>query len=246
MGAGTQKIEEEVAALFPQARIARLDRDTAQNKAYETQTIREFGKGNIDILIGTQMLTKGFDFEGLSLVAVITADTFLGIQDFRADEKALQTLEQFRGRCGRRDEKGLLVIQTSQPEHPVYQSLLQNEAIGFSSSLLQERQDFGFPPYSRIIELTVKDIFEDRAERMASKLADSARKALNSDIRNTVTGPFPPAVSKVSDNHIRVIRICLRKDRNLPAHKKNIMNMLRRFEKENRYNGHITINVDPA
>ena len=90
LGAGTQKIEEEAASLFPNARIARLDSDTAQNKSYETQTIRDFGNGNIDILIGTQMLTKGFDFGGLGLVAVIAADTFLGIQDFRADEKALQ------------------------------------------------------------------------------------------------------------------------------------------------------------
>ena len=246
LGAGTQRIEEEAKALFPTAVIARLDSDITQNKNTENQIIKDFINGKIDILIGTQIVAKGFDFSRLNLVAVIAADTLLGMQDFRADEKAVQLLEQFRGRCGRRGEKGLFIIQTSQPEHPVYQSISMNETVEFSSFLLQERQDFGFPPYSRIIELTVKDIFEDRAERMASKLADSARKALNSDIRNTVTGPFPPAVSKVSDNHIRVIRICLRKDRNLPAHKKNIMNMLRRFEKENRYNGHITINVDPA
>ena len=246
LGAGTQRIEEEAKALFPGAVIARLDSDITQSKNTENQIIKDFGNGKIDILIGTQIVTKGFDFSRLNLVAVIAADTLLGMQDFRADEKAVQLLEQFRGRCGRRDEKGLLVIQTSQPEHPVYQSILQNEAIGFSSSLLQERQDFGFPPYSRIIELTVKDIFEDRAERMATKLAEATRRLLSSDIRNTVTGPYPPAVSKVSDNHIRVIRVCLRKDRNLPAHKNSMIDMLRLFEKESRYNGHITVNVDPS
>ena len=246
LGAGTQRIEEEAKALFPGAVRARLDSDITQSKNTENQIIKDFGNGKIDILIGTQIVAKGFDFSRLNLVAVIAADTLLGMQDFRADEQAVQLLEQFRGRCGRRDEKGLLVIQTSQPEHPVYQSILQNEAIGFSSSLLQERQDFGFPPYSRIIELTVKDIFEDRAERMATKLAEATRRLLSSDIRNTVTGPYPPAVSKVSDNHIRVIRVCLRKDRNLPAHKNSMIDMLRLFEKENRYNGHITVNVDPS
>ena len=119
LGAGTQKIEEEAAALFPHARIARLDSDTAQNKAYEAKTIKGFSNGEIDILIGTQIVAKGFDFSNLSLVAVIAADGLLGMQDFRADEKALQLLEQFRGRCGRRERKGMFVIQTSQPEHPV-------------------------------------------------------------------------------------------------------------------------------
>jgi primosomal protein N' (replication factor Y) len=106
--------------------------------------------------------------------------------------------------------------------------------------------DFGFPPYSRIIEITVKDIYEDRAERMASGLASAIGRTLDMDQHNTVTGPYPPAVSKVADNHIRSIRICLRKDRNLPARKKDIMNILHAFEKENRYTGHISVNVDPA
>ena len=132
LGAGTQRIEDEAAALFPEARIARLDSDTAQNRTYETKTIKEFSKGEIDILIGTQMLTKGFDFSNLSMVAVIAADTLLGIQDFRADEKALQLFEQFRGRCGRRGDKGLFVIQTSQPEHPLYQKITNNESVQFN------------------------------------------------------------------------------------------------------------------
>lgn len=240
LGAGTQKIEEEVAALFPQARIARLDRDTAQNKSYGTQTIREFGKGNIDILIGTQMLTKGFDFGGLSLVAVITADTFLGIQDFRADEKALQTLEQFRGRCGRRGRKGLFVIQTSQPEHPVYSMIGTERASGADMSLLQERKDFDFPPYTRIIEISIRDRFEDRAERHASALAQSLR------IRFGVTGPYAPVVDKVADQHIRVIRISMKKDKNLSMNKKTLTRIVQEFEKNRKYEGHLTVNVDPA
>ena len=245
LGAGTQKIEEEAKALFPTAEIARLDSDVSQNKTKENQIIKDFSEGRIQILIGTQIVTKGFDFSNLTLVAVIAADTLLGMQDFRADEKAVQLLEQFRGRCGRRTAKGRLVIQTSQPEHPVYQSIAQNTSTTFSSTLLTERKDFGFPPYSRIIELNIKDIFEDRAERMAAKLSNSIGTAL-SGTSSTITGPYAPGVSKVADNHIRTIRICLRKDKSLPLHKKTLMDALKVFEKENRYIGHISVNVDPA
>lgn len=245
-GAGTQKIEEEAKSLFPNAEIARLDSDISQNKSHQDQIIKDFTSGKINILIGTQILTKGFDFSKLSLVAVIAADTMLGMQDFRADEKAIQILEQFRGRCGRREDNGLLVIQTSQPEHPVYQSILNNEAAAFNLSLLTERKYFGFPPYSRIIEVVVKDVFEDRAERMSSKLNGILAKTISTDSRNSMTGPYAPAISKVADKHIRILRICLPKDRNLPVQKKNIMDAIRSFEKDNRYTDHISVNVDPS
>ena len=238
-GAGTQKIEEESAALFPAAQIARLDSDTVQNRNFEKKTIKEFSEGKIDILIGTQIVTKGFDFSSLSLVAVIAADSLLGVQDFRADEKALQLLQQLRGRCGRRSEKGKFVIQTAQPEHPIYTNLSNSRAGCFSLDLMQERQDFGYPPYSRIVEIEIKDSFEDRAERMAGRLR---RKLGNMNI----TGPYKPSVSKVADKHIQMLRISLAKDRNLKSNKGNIRNAILNFEKENRYDGHITINVDPS
>ena len=242
LGAGTQKIEEEARMLFPNAHIARLDSDTSQNKAYETKMIRDFAKGEIDILIGTQMLTKGFDFSGLRLVAVISADSLLGQQDFRADEKAAQLLEQFKGRCGRRGEKGLFVIQTSQPEHPIYANLTDRTCSSFSNSLMQERKDFMFPPYARIIEVTIKDIYEDRAGRMAARLAEEIRKSAT----QIVTGPYSPVIDRIADNHIRAIRISLRKDRNLKCSKAMLKNLIRDFEKDNRYDGHIVINADPS
>ena len=250
IGAGTQRVEEEIAELFPDARIARLDSDNAHNKKFEAKAIRDFSNGKIDILVGTQIVTKGFDFSNLTLVAVIAADSLLGIQDFRADEKAIQILEQFRGRCGRRDRKGLFVIQTSQPEHPVYQKIANNEAIGFSSNLLQERKDFDFPPFSRIIEISIKDNFEERADRMAGKLSDRLRKrfsAGNSSLLNgPVTGPYCPVVDKVADQYIRHIRISFRKDRTLAEKKSALLDIVHSFEGENRYEGHITLNVDPS
>jgi primosomal protein N' (replication factor Y) len=194
MGAGTQKIEEEIRSLFPDARIARLDSDTSQNRNYLTKTIKAFSKGELDILIGTQMVAKGFDFSNLMLVAIIAADAMLGIQDFRADEKAHQLLEQFRGRCGRRESKGLFVIQTAQPEHPVYRNISDSNLSG-SDFLMTERKDFNFPPYTRIIEISVKDIYEDRADRMAGKLNISLESALKAaDNLPMITGPYAPVV----------------------------------------------------
>ena len=242
LGAGTQRIEEEAAAIFPNARIARLDSDTAQSKTFETKTIKDFSKGEIDILIGTQMLSKGFDFSNLHLVAVISADTLLGLQDFRADEKALQLLEQFRGRSGRRGEKGLFVIQTSQPEHPIYQRIQKNEAVHFNDSLLLERETFNFPPYSRIIEIDIRDRYADRAERMAGKLADMLTKRFGM----AFSGPYTPAVDKIADEHIRAMRISLKKDKKLVSGKKDIMEIVQKFEKANKYSGHIILNVDPS
>jgi primosomal protein N' (replication factor Y) len=242
LGAGTQRIEEEAIKLFPNARVARLDSDTAQNKGYETQTIKAFAKGEIDILIGTQMVTKGFDFENLRLVAAIAADSMLGIQDFRADEKALQILEQFRGRCGRRSEEGLFVIQTAQPEHPIYQNLKSNETRTFNMQLLEERKDFNFPPFSRIIEITLRDKNEKRAYVMSCKLADKLSDIFSFDM---LTGPYQPVVDKIEDEHIRKIRVSLKKNRDLIINKTRLIQTVSEFESSCRYAGHITLNVDP-
>ena len=252
LGAGTQKIEEEAARLFPEATIARLDSDTAQNRNYETKVIKEFAEGSIDILIGTQMLTKGFDFSNLRLTAVIAADTMLGLQDFRADEKALQLLEQFKGRCGRRGTKGIFIIQTSQPEHPIYQRIAEGESKAFSDSLLAERKTFGFPPYSRIIEITIRDKSQKRADLMASRLAATLRTVYKAPsgqgllAASPVTGPYSPVVDKVNEEHIRCIRVSMRKDRTLAAKKAVLNETITKFEKEQKYSGYITLNVDPA
>ena len=258
LGAGTQKIEEEAALLFPEARIARLDSDTYADKKQESQIIKDFAAGKIDILIGTQMLAKGFDFSNLALVAVIAADTLLGMQDFRADEKALQLLEQFRGRCGRRENKGLFIIQTSQPEHPVYSKLNMSETStdaphDILQEMLQERHDFNFPPFSRIIEITFRDRYEDRAQRMALKLAGMLNQHFGSGAaRRTaleaspITGPYAPVVDKIADEYIRTIRVSLKKDRNLRSHKTAVRDMIATFEKAEKYTGHISLDVDPA
>ena len=236
LGAGTQKIEEEAASLFPEAVIARLDSDSSES---QRNIINDFTDGKTDILIGTQMVGKGFDFSNLGLVAVIAADGMLGIQDFRADEKALQLLEQFRGRCGRREKNGLFVIQTSQPEHPVYRNLSGADNTNLSETRLTERKDFGFPPFSRIIEITIKDNYADRVERMSVWLSERLSKF-------EMTGPYLPVIDRIADQHLRKIRICLPKDRTLFEKKKMIREIISRFETSYKYDGHIVIDVDPA
>ena len=255
LGSGTQKIEEETANIFPNARIARLDSDTAQSRKYETDTIRKFSNGEIDILIGTRMVAKGFDFSGLSLVAVLQADSILGQEDYRADERGLQLLEQFRGRCGRRGEKGLFVIQTSQPEHPVYQSMEgQLDGNGTMARFLGERKMFGYPPYSRVIGVIVKDYNQARVDLLSRELAEAIRGALGArlsfapGIQNSpdVIGPYSPAIDKISNQNIRQIRVLLPKDRSLVRNKETLAAAVERFEKEKKYSGHIALDVDPA
>ena len=252
LGSGTQKIEEEAATLFPSARIARLDSDTAQNRNYETKVIKEFAEGDIDILVGTQILTKGFDFSNLRLTAVIAADTMLGIQDFRADEKAMQLLEQFKGRCGRRGSKGLFIIQTSQPEHPIYQRIAEGETKTFNESLLVERKMFGFPPYSRIVEITIRDKSQKRADLMVSRLAATLKQVFKAPAgqgllaASPITGPYSPVVDKVNEEYIRCIRVSMRKDRTLASNKAVLNETVSKFEKDQKYSGYITLNVDPA
>ena len=255
LGSGTQKIEEEASKLFPNARIARLDSDTAQSRKYETDTIRKFSNGEIDILIGTRMVAKGFDFSGLSLVAVLQADSILGQEDYRADERGLQLLEQFRGRCGRRGEKGLFVIQTSQPEHPVYQSIDGKlDENGTMARFLGERKLFGYPPYSRVIGVVIKDYNQARVDLLSRDLGEYLRGALAvkvsfaPGVQNgpNVIGPYSPAIDKISNQNIRQIRVLLPKDRSLARNKETLAAAVERFEKEKKYSGHIALDVDPA
>lgn len=255
LGSGTQKIEEEASKLFPNARIARLDSDTAQSRKYETDTIRKFSNGEIDILIGTRMVAKGFDFSGLSLVAVLQADSILGQEDYRADERGLQLLEQFRGRCGRRGEKGLFVIQTSQPEHPVYQSIDGKlDENGTMTRFLGERKLFGYPPYSRVIGVVIKDYNQARVDLLSRDLGEYLRGALAVKVSfapgaqngPNVIGPYSPAIDKISNQNIRQIRVLLPKDRSLARNKETLAAAVERFEKEKKYSGHIALDVDPA
>ena len=243
LGAGTQRIEEEVRTLFPEASVARLDGDTARSPAYAKTVIQDFAAGRTDILIGTQMVTKGFDFQGLMLVAVLGADALVGQQDFRADERALQLLEQFRGRCGRRGTPGRFVIQTAQPGHPVYRQLAGSPD---DPAMLAERRAFRYPPFFRLIHVHLRDRDAERLEQLAPALADRLSDALGAGPGVLLTGPFPPAVDRVADEHLLLIRIHLAKDGNLTDRKAALRQCVLAFEEAHHWNGHVTLDVDPA
>lgn len=278
-GAGTEKIEEELKAIFPERTVARLDSDTSAKSGWQKKVLKDFADRKIDILLGTQMLTKGFDFDNLSLVAVLQADSLLGQQDFRADEKAMQLLEQFRGRCSRRGQEGTFVIQTAQPEHPVYQMLKSEDsaaagagswsvppkaslmsagdkseqlpapltAAEYKTGLLEERRAFHYPPYTRIINLIIKDGKPERLERLSSTLSLILRGSGTFPGQGVeVTPPFAPAVDKLRDEYIRIIRISLPKDRYLSANKSALSKAIDSFAAERKYDSHITIDVDPS
>ena len=241
LGAGTQKVEEELATLFPERRIARLDGDTPDTE--EAGIIRSFAKGNIDVLVGTQIITKGFDFDRLSLVAVLQADSLMGQQDFRADERAFQLLEQFRGRSGRRGKPGRIVIQTREPEHPVYARLSGSD----DADLLAERKLFGYPPYTRLIHISLKDSNEKRLDFLSKELRNALLAAFSdADTPPAVVGPYSPAVDRIAGESIRQIRVSLSRNKALTTLKRTLAQSVADFGKERKYAAHITVDVDPV
>lgn len=227
VGAGTEKIEEELRDMFPDARVARFDADTSEGKEGR-EILKSFAEGNIDILVGTQMVSKGFDFPGLTLSAVIQGESLIGINDFRADEKALQLLTQLRGRVGRRKVQGEMIIQTVLPTHPVF-------TLGDISPLLDERKEYGFPPFTRMIEITVRNRSELRLKDEAAQVADVIRRSGVPDF----DGPVPGVLERQQEEHI--MKFIIRLERTRAAEMKK--NLLR--ENLSLLEANITINVDP-
>lgn len=257
-GAGTEKLEEELAAIFPDATIARYDADIAQSKKAEEQVIKDFAEGKTNILVGTQMISKGFDFERLKLVAVLAADTILGVQDFRGDEKALQLLEQLMGRTGRRGEQGKLIIQTNQKEHPVLQSLLKgnhhnshnpdnsHNACGttalptITAQLLGERQQFHFAPYVRMVKIIVKHKDAAKLQELCSQIQEKLQGRKDLEYRE-LTGPFTPVVDKIRGEFIKCFYVKLARDNRLAHNKRALQECIGEIRN---YNS-IILDVDP-
>ncbi len=222
-GAGTEKLEEELAALFPEASIARYDADIAKSKRVEEQTIQDFAQGKIDILVGTQMISKGFDFSKLKLVAVVQADTILGVQDFRADEKALQLFNQLMGRTGRRGEQGKLIIQTNQKEHPVLarlgNSLPDSSSLPpLTSQLLAQRQQYGFAPFVRMVKVIVKHRDSKKLDELCNQISEKIGSCKNLHYKE-ITGPFSPMIEMVRGEYIKCFYIKFARNSNLVQNK---------------------------
>ena len=198
MGFGTEKIEEQIAELFPEARVARLDRDQLTSEGAFHRIINDFANRQTDILVGTQMITKGFDFEGVSLVGVLNADNLLLTPDFRASERAFQLLQQVAGRAGRRRAGGEVVIQTSDPTNPLLRQVLNDEFIAMARAQLAERQSYFYPPYARLTVLTLKHVDVQVVRRASSELA----KRLRARFGSRLLGPIAPAVDRIRGEYL--------------------------------------------
>lgn len=198
MGFGTEKVEQEIAALFPGVRIARLDRDTVTSERAFRQIVSAFERREYDVLVGTQMITKGFDFEGVGLVGVLNADNALNHPDFRASERAFQLLVQVAGRGGRREIRGTVVIQTAEPDNPVLQEVVAGDYEAMARRQLAQRKAFFYPPYARLIEITLRHRDLSAVRRAANALAEMLRERFG----KRVLGPAPPPVDRVRGEYL--------------------------------------------
>ena len=200
-GYGTEKIEDRVRELFPEARISRMDLDTTRSRNAYSRIINDFSNGRTDILIGTQMISKGLDFGNVSVVGILNADTMLNYPDFRAYEHAFMMLSQVSGRAGRRGEQGLVILQTKSADLPVIHQVVTGDFASFSRDLLEERRMFSYPPFFHLVYVYLRSKYESTVESAAVELASRLRQSFG----ERVLGPDKPSVARVKTESIRKI-----------------------------------------
>ena len=211
MGYGTEKIEDELHVLLPSARVQRMDLDTTRAKNAYQQIIQEFEQGGTDILVGTQMVSKGLDFDNVSMVGIFDADRIIHFPEFRASERAFQMLTQVSGRAGRRaDKPGKVLIQTANPAQKILERIIQNDYVGMYEAEIAEREQFHYPPFTRLIKITVKHVDESTSKRAAAVLAEKLTVNLG---KSRVLGPEPPLVERVRNQFLFDILIKLEREK---------------------------------
>lgn len=242
-GFGTEKIEEELPIFFPKVRVARFDLDSTRGKEGHNKIIDQFQNHELDVLVGTQMVTKGLDFGDVNLVGILSADQLLAFPDFRSHERAFQLMEQVSGRAGRRDKQGLVLIQAMDPEHPVVLTVKNGQWEQLYEQELKVRQQFHYPPYTRLIEITVKHI--DRA--LTLEAAKWLTNLLRPQVSSLIMGPVAPFVSRVKNQYLQSILIKIPKDsKMLPADKKAIVTALEQLNLHKEFKKvTVVVNVDP-
>ena len=242
-GYGTEKIEDRVRELFPEARIARMDLDTTRSAGAYGRIIDDFSCGRTDILIGTQMITKGLDFSGVTVVGILNADTMLNYPDFRAYEQAFQMLSQVSGRAGRRDERGLVILQTKSADLPVIQQVVTGDFQTFARDLLEERSMFRYPPFYHLVYVYLRHRNEQLVDSAAIEMASRLRQAF----ADRVLGPDKPAVARVKTESIRKIVIKLEQGINLPLARQCMAEARTQLLQDKRYAAMtVFFDVDPS
>jgi primosomal protein N' (replication factor Y) len=242
-GFGTEKIEEELSLIVPKARIARMDLDTTRSRFAHQKLIAAFEERKIDILVGTQMVTKGLDFDHVSLVGILNADSLLSYPDFRAFERGFQLMAQVAGRAGRKNKQGKVLIQAFNPSHPILDMVLHHNYEAMYQSQLIERDRFNYPPFCRIVQLSVRHVDADLINRAADEMA----KRLRALFGKRVLGPEYPTVSRIRNQYIKNILIKFEKGIPLPKAKEEIKNAIMKLNAHPDYKPvRVVIDVDPA
>ncbi|WP_423130536.1 replication restart helicase PriA [Gaoshiqia sp. Z1-71] len=241
-GFGTEKIEEELALIFPDARIARMDMDTTRAKRAYERLIYQFESKQIDILAGTQMVTKGLDFDHVSVVGILDADQLLNYPDFRSFERSYQLMAQVSGRAGRKNKQGKVIIQTSQPKHPVLHDVVANNFQQLFNVQMAERKLFKYPPYFRLVKIVLKHKNQERLNPAADHLGARLRKLFGMNM----LGPEYPVISRIQNWYQKEIWIKLDRDHKLAQSKKQIMDEIKQLKSlPNHANLVVYADVDP-
>ena len=240
-GLGTEQIEQELLTIFPNAKVGRMDQDTTRGKFGFEKIIDSFKNREIDILVGTQMLAKGLDFDNVNLVGIMNADNMLYHPDFRAFERSFQMMTQVAGRSGRSDKKGKVIIQTYNPNHNTIQQVTNNDYVGMYKEQLYDRQIYKYPPYFRIIKLTLKQRDFDKLKEGSIWLY----QVLSQNLIMPVLGPEEPVISRIRNEYIRTIIIKIPQSMSIGNTKKTIQKILNSFEAVPQYRAiKVTVNVD--
>ena len=241
-GFGTERIEDDLKVVFPEANCARLDLDTTRTKNSYQYILEQFQNKETDILVGTQMVTKGLDFDSVKTVGILNADNMLTFPDFRAYERSFQLMEQVSGRAGRKGDKGKVIIQTYQPQHQVIQSVMSHDFVHFYEEQMPVRRQFNYPPYSRLILIRLKDVDNEKLNKAANELARAFRYVF----KENVLGPEYPVVSRVKNLYIKQMIIKINKDLYSNKVKDFIKDTIEKFKHNNDFKSvRIQIDVDP-
>lgn len=241
-GFGTEKIEDDIRALFPEARVARMDLDTTRTRAAYERILADFEQGRTDILIGTQMVSKGLDFEHVNVVGILNADTMLNYPDFRAYERAFQLMAQVAGRAGRKDKRGRVVLQTKSIDHPIISQVMANDFEGMASGQLAERQMFRYPPYYRLVYVYLKH----RDEALLDVMAHAMAERLRAVFADRVLGPDKPPVARVQTLFIRKIVVKIETTASLSRVRQWLVEVQREVQSDERFRSLLVYyDVDP-
>lgn len=241
-GFGTEKVENEIASVFPDAKLARLDLDTTRTRRAYEKIIRDFEHRKVDILIGTQMVSKGLDFDHVRIVGILNADNMLNFPDFRSYERSFQLMAQVSGRAGRKNERGKVIIQTGDPENAVIRCVVQNDYQGFFNQQIGERKQFKYPPFCRIVKLTLRHKQLPQVSQAAGKLAGLLRRELG----DRVVGPEFPLINRLYNLHQKCIIVKIERDRHFSARRAFMMECIEQIRRDEVLkNVQIVPDVDP-